>query len=33
VILPDALESDAFRRLRVWLRWRYPVMRPSATHN
>lgn len=21
VLLPDALESDAFRRLRVWLRW------------
>jgi toxin CptA len=22
VVLPDSLETDAFRRLRVWLRWR-----------
>jgi len=25
VILPDAVESEAFRRLRVWLRWRSPA--------
>jgi toxin CptA len=24
VVLPDALASEAFRRLRVWLRWRFP---------
>ncbi len=24
VVLPDGVEADAFRRLRVWLRWRVP---------
>ncbi len=24
VVLPDALDPDAFRRLRMWLRWRPP---------
>jgi len=24
IVLPDAVEADAFRRLRVWLRWRPP---------
>lgn len=23
VLLPDSIEKDAFRKLRVWLRWRY----------
>jgi len=28
VVLPDGVDADAFRRLRVWLRWRPP---PAAT--
>jgi len=23
ILLPDSIEKDAFRKLRVWLRWRY----------
>jgi len=30
VVLPDALDRDAFRRLRVWLRWA-PVAGPAGT--
>jgi toxin CptA len=26
VILPDAVDPEAFRRLRVWLRWRMPTL-------
>jgi len=25
LVLPDAVAADAFRRLRVWLRWRVPA--------
>ena len=30
VVLPDALDREAFRRLRIWLRWRTAVA-PAAT--
>jgi hypothetical protein len=30
VVLPDSLDPDAFRRLRVWLRWRTPGDPPAA---
>jgi toxin CptA len=30
VVLPDALDREAFRRLRVWLRWG-PVAGPAGT--
>jgi hypothetical protein len=30
VVLPDALDREAFRRLRVWLRWA-PVPGPTGT--
>ena len=30
VVLPDALDREAFRRLRIWLRWR-PAVPPAAT--
>ncbi|HSD44182.1 MAG TPA: protein YgfX [Burkholderiales bacterium] len=29
VILPDSVEPEAFRRLRVWLRWRVAATRPE----
>jgi len=31
VVLPDALDPEAFRRLRVWLRWRDPRTVPAAS--
>jgi hypothetical protein len=30
VILPDAIEPEAFRRLRVWLKWRDAAPQPEA---
>ena len=35
VVLPDALAPDAFRRLRVWLKWRplAPVAAQSGANN
>jgi toxin CptA len=30
IVLPDALEADQFRHLRVWLRWRTSVSRDLA---
>jgi toxin CptA len=30
VILPDSADPDAFRRLRVWLKWRVAVAHPEA---
>jgi toxin CptA len=30
VILPDAVEPEAFRRLRVWLKWRDATRQPEA---
>jgi toxin CptA len=30
VVLPDSLDREAFRRLRLWLRWRTPASLPST---
>ncbi len=30
VVLPDALDREAFRRLRIWLRWRTAAGSPAA---
>jgi hypothetical protein len=30
VIFPDAVDPDAFRRLRVWLKWRVAAPHPDA---
>ena len=31
VVLPDALDREAFRRLRIWLRWRTAVAPAAAS--
>ena len=30
VLIPDMLDSEAFRRLRVWLRWGHPASAPGG---
>jgi hypothetical protein len=30
VVLPDSLDREAFRRLRLWLRWRTPIGLPGT---
>ena len=30
LVLPDAIDAESFRRLRVWLRWRSAVSRDAS---